>query len=102
MHNNAVEIYRIMQNHNLGRTIILVTSALEMRRASLAFARIGFKVIPAPTNFYTFVHQTKYLRHITGADFAPNAEALLLTTRVLDEYFLTFYYFIRGWLVPTI
>lgn len=101
-HNNAVEIYRIMKNHRLGRTIILVTSALEMRRASLTFARVGFKVIPAPTNFYTFIHQKKYLRHITGADFAPSAEALLLTTRVLDEYFLTFYYFIRGWLVPTI
>ncbi|VXD19974.1 YdcF family protein [Planktothrix paucivesiculata] len=101
-HNNAVEIYRIMQNHRLGRTIILVTSALEMRRASLAFTRVGFKVIPAPTNFYTFVHQKKYLRHITGADFAPSAEALLLTTRVINEYFLTFYYFIRGWLAPMI
>ena len=42
------------------------------------------------------------MRHITGADFAPSAEALLLTTRVLDEYFQTFYYFLRGWLAPTI
>ncbi len=101
-YNNAVEIYRIMQRHHLGRTIILVTSALEMRRASLTFSRVGFKVIPAPTNFYTFIHQKDNIRHITGADFAPSAEALLLTTRVLDEYFLTFYYFIRGWLAPSI
>lgn len=102
IYDNAVEIYQLMQKHRLGRTIILVTSALEMRRASLTFSRVGFKVIPAPTNFYTFIHQKKYVRHITGVDFAPSAEALLLTTRVLDEYFLTFYYFMRGWLAPTI
>lgn len=102
LHDNAVETYKIMQKNRLGRTIVLVTSALEMRRASLTFTQAGFKVIPAPTNFYTFIPYKKYMRHITGSDFAPSAEALLLTTRVLDEYFLTFYYFLRGWLAPTI
>jgi uncharacterized SAM-binding protein YcdF (DUF218 family) len=102
LRDSAVEVKKLMDKLNLGRTVILVTSALEMRRASLTFARVGLKVIPAPTNFYTFISQEKLSRRVTGADFAPSAEALLLTTKVLEEYFATFYYFTRGWLSPSI
>ncbi|MGL5081177.1 MAG: YdcF family protein [Microcoleaceae cyanobacterium] len=96
------QVKKIMKEQNLGRTVVLVTSALEIRRASLAFADAGFKVIPAPTNFNTFVRQDKQKHRVSGADFAPSAEALLLTTRVFEEYLITFYYFVRGWLAPSI
>lgn len=91
-----------MKDRGLGRTVVLVTSALEMRRASLAFAEAGFKVIPAPTNFNTFTREGKQSYRVSGADFAPSAEALLLTTKVFEEYLITFYYFIRGWLAPSL
>ncbi|MGF1494801.1 MAG: YdcF family protein [Microcoleaceae cyanobacterium] len=96
------EVKKLMKNNSLGRTIVLVTSALEMRRASLAFAEAGFKVIPAPTNFSTFVAKGKTRGRVSGASFAPSAEALLLTTKVFEEYLITFYYFVRGWLAPSI
>ncbi len=102
LRDSAVEVKKLMDKLSLGRTVILVTSALEMRRASLTFARVGLKVIPAPTNFYTFISYENVKRRVTGADFAPSAEALLLTTRVLEEYFVTFYYLTRGWLAPGI
>jgi uncharacterized SAM-binding protein YcdF (DUF218 family) len=102
LRHSAVEVKKLMDRLNLGRTVILVTSALEMRRASLTFARVDLKVIPAPTNFYTFISQEKLSRRVTGADFAPSAEALFLTTKVLEEHFATFYYFTRGWLAPSI
>ena len=102
LYDSAVGIRQIAKQRDLGRAIILVTSALEMRRASLAFTDVGFKVIPAPTNFYASLPGEKYERRVSARDFLPSAEALLLTTDVVEEYIITFYYFIRGWLAPTI
>jgi uncharacterized SAM-binding protein YcdF (DUF218 family) len=94
---SAIATRNILNKYGLEPTVILVTSALQMPRAKLAFNSAGINVINAPTDFNTFESDDTFQQRVTGADFFPNAEALLLTTRVLEEYWGLFYYFVRGW-----
>ncbi|HLO49869.1 MAG TPA: YdcF family protein [Kamptonema sp.] len=102
VHSSAEEVKKILAANGLGRKVILVTSAIEIRRASLTFAEVGIKVIPRATSFYSFQSTDKFQRRIGGGDFFPNAEALFITTRIIDEYLAFLYYFLRGWLAPSI
>jgi hypothetical protein len=77
--------------------IELVTPALGLRRAASTFARLNFAIIPRPTDFYVFQSQAG-LRLAAFTDLIPSAEALVITSRVVDEYLATVYYFLRGWL----
>ncbi|MBE9093940.1 YdcF family protein [Tychonema sp. LEGE 07203] len=99
---SAEEVRKILDSRGVGRKVILVTSAIQMRRASLAFANMGIQVIPRATDFYTYqpVSGGKSRLRLDAADFLPNAEALVTTTRVFDEYFGSFYYYMRGWQAP--
>jgi uncharacterized SAM-binding protein YcdF (DUF218 family) len=65
---NATRSYAILHAANID-TIYLVTSARHMPRATLAFERVGFHVIPAPTQFTTHYHTTLL-------SVLPNARAL--------------------------
>jgi uncharacterized SAM-binding protein YcdF (DUF218 family) len=99
---SAEEVRKILDSRGLGRKVILVTSAMQMRRASLTFAHMGMQVIPRATDFYTFqptARGTSRLR-LDAGDFLPSAEALLTTTRVFEEYYGSFYYYLRGWQSP--
>ena len=99
---SAQEVRKILDSRGVGRKIILVTSAMQMRRASLTFAHMGMQVIPRATDFYTFqptAGGTSRLR-LDAGEFLPSAEALLTTTRVFDEYFGSVYYYLRGWQSP--
>ena len=99
---SAQEVRKILDSRGVGRKVILVTSAIQMRRASLAFANMGIQVIPRATDFYTFqptARGTSRLR-LDAGDFLPSAEALLTTTKVFDEYFGSVYYYLRGWQAP--
>lgn len=99
---SAEEVRKILDSRGLGRKVILVTSAMQMRRASLTFAHMGMQVIPRATDFYTFqptAGGTSRLR-LDAGDFLPSAEALVTTTRVFDEYFGSVYYYLRGWQAP--
>jgi uncharacterized SAM-binding protein YcdF (DUF218 family) len=99
---SAEEVRKILDSRGLGHKVILVTSAMQMRRASLTFAHMGMQVIPRATDFYTFqptAGGTSRLR-LDAGDFLPNAEALLTTTKVFDEYFGSIYYYLRGWQAP--
>jgi uncharacterized SAM-binding protein YcdF (DUF218 family) len=99
---SAEEVRKILDSRGLGRKVILVTSAMQMRRASLTFAHMGMQVIPTATDFYTFqptAGGTSRLR-LDAGDFLPSAEALLTTTKVFDEYFGSVYYYLRGWQAP--
>ena len=101
---SAQEVRKILDSRGAGRKVILVTSAMQMRRASLTFAHMGMQVIPRPTDFYTFQSTaggTSRLR-LDAGDFLPSAEALLTTTRVFDEYFGSVYYYLRGWQAPRV
>lgn len=83
---------------NVRVPIMLVAPAINIRRAGSTFANLNFEVIPRPTDFYVFQLQGG-LRLAAISDLIPSAEALVITTRVLDEYLATVYYFLRGWLV---
>ncbi len=96
---SAQEVRKILDSRGVERKVLLVTSAIQMRRASLAFANAGIRVIPRATDFYTYQATsggTSRLR-INAADFLPSAEALLRTTTVFDEYFRQFYDYLYYW-----
>ena len=99
---SAEEVRKILDSRGVGRKVILVTSAIQMRRASLTFANMGIQVIPRATDFYTYqpVSGGKSRLRLDAADFLPSAEALVTTTRVFDEYFGSVYYYLRGWQAP--
>lgn len=77
--------------------VILVTPALNLRRATSTFTKLAFEVTPRPTDFYVFQLQGG-LRLAALSDLIPSSEALTITSRVVDEYFAWLYYFTRGWL----
>lgn len=98
---SAVAVERLLREQRIGSRIFLISSALETNRASRAFGRLGLRVIPRPTNFYTIqVGGVTPTRRFRVEDFLPSAEALVITTRVVQEYLLSIFYFIRGWLAP--
>lgn len=77
--------------------IVLVSPAIMIRRASSTFTRLFFEVTPRPTDFYVFQLQRGWELAVL-TDLIPSAEALVITSRVVNEYLTTVYYFIRGWL----
>ncbi|MEB3358950.1 MAG: YdcF family protein [Synechococcales bacterium] len=104
LHSSAEATRDILANYGLierGYNLILVTSALKIRRARSAFAEtLGIlpnRIVPAPTDFYGFqVQSGDLLMRLT--DIIPSVEALTLSTQVLEEYLAVVYYFVRGWL----
>jgi uncharacterized SAM-binding protein YcdF (DUF218 family) len=92
-------VQELPTNTNAGPRIPieLVTPALGLRRASSTFARLNFAILPRPTDFYVFQSQAG-LRLAALTDLIPSAEALTISSRVVDEYLATVYYFLRGWL----
>jgi len=99
---SAQEVRKILDSRGVGRKVILVTSAIQMRRASLAFANMGIQVIPRATDFYTYQPTSggKSRLRFDAGKFLPSADALVTTTKVFDEYFGSFYYYLRGWQAP--
>ncbi|HEY9698154.1 MAG TPA: YdcF family protein [Trichocoleus sp.] len=77
--------------------IVLVAPALSIRRTASTFSRLNFSVVARPTDFYVFQLQ-RGLQFAAVTDIIPSAEALAVTTRAVDEYLATVYYFLRGWL----
>lgn len=75
---NAADTARLLQARGV-RRILLVTSALHMRRARGLFERAGFDVVPAPTD-YEVSH-----RAFTARDLLPDAEALGGSARAIKE-----------------
>jgi uncharacterized SAM-binding protein YcdF (DUF218 family) len=95
---SAVAVRQILDSLNGTSKVILVAPALSIRRATSAFENLGINVIPRPTDFYVFqLQRGPNLAILT--DLIPSAEALVVTSRVVDEYLATIYYFLRGWLV---
>lgn len=101
---SASEVDRLLRDRGFeqGDSIILVSSAISIRRASSTFAQLGLDPIARPTDLYGFQFQLPNDRLLLLPDLVPNVNALMLTTRVVDEYLSSIYYFLRGWLVnPT-
>lgn len=104
LHSTAVEVGKRVDNLGFTETpynLLLVGPALKIRRARSAFAKelggLDNKIIPAPTDYYGFQAENGDLL-AKLSDVIPSVEALTLSTKVLDEYLGSLYYFVRGWL----
>lgn len=62
------------------QSIVLVTNISHMKRASVAFKKAGFKVNPAPVNFY-FYEKSRY----AFVDFLPWCGALYRSNQMIKE-----------------
>ncbi|NEQ28536.1 MAG: YdcF family protein, partial [Microcoleus sp. SIO2G3] len=100
---SAVGVDQLLRDRGFqsGDDIIVVSSALNIRRATSSFAQLGVDAVPRPTDRFGFQIQPND-RLLLLQDLIPNVDALALTTRVFEEYLSSIYYFLRGWLVnPT-
>lgn len=99
-YDSVVEIDRILETQGFQfqtDSILLVTPALNISRAVSTFARLGVRANPQPTDQFVFqLQEGRLLARVS--DLIPNVDALVLTTRVVDEYLTSVYYFLRGWL----
>lgn len=90
-HENAEFSHRILDEHGITR-ILLVTSALHMRRASATFRRAGLTVSPFAADF---------LGQSASSDLVlsliPSAGALVDTGSAIKEWSGYFVYRLRGW-----
>jgi uncharacterized SAM-binding protein YcdF (DUF218 family) len=69
-----------------GRTIVLVTSAFHMKRASGMFRKLGFAVIPAPTGYHAETRPSSW----TG--LIPHADNLATSSTAISERLSLFWY----------
>ena len=88
---NAQESWKLLAARGIQR-VLLVTSALHMRRAEATFRAAGIDVIPAPTDYEVLAEPQRTL-----LDFLPDAGALDGSTRALHEYLGLVMYRWRGW-----
>ena len=100
----AVEVAKTLEELRLkDEPVYLITSALNSRRAALTFINEGVKVISTPSD-YQVVKNTEETSPITQApdldQFIPNPGSLELTTRVVQEFVGSIYYFLRDWIQP--
>jgi uncharacterized SAM-binding protein YcdF (DUF218 family) len=77
---NARETKKLLAERGI-ETVLLVTSAMHMRRAEATFKEAGISVIPASTDFEV---ETRPVR--TWLDYLPDAEALEGSSKALKEY----------------
>ena len=99
---SAEQVRDILRSRAIGnRSIFLVTSAINSRRARLAFSQVGINVVAQPANFVSTEPGTREARNITIQSFIPSVDALSVSTRILEEFYTTIYYSLRGWLAPT-
>lgn len=98
---NALYSQKILEPMGIKR-IILVTSAAHMPRSVAIFKRLGFEVIPAPTDFR--ITQAGWEQLFSGSlptlllNLVPSAENLSQTSGALKEYLGLIIYRLRGWL----
>ncbi|MGB3138812.1 MAG: YdcF family protein [Nodosilinea sp.] len=90
---------RARSNRDANR-VVLVASALTMRRAALAFESEGIQVVAAPTELYRTPDLQSRDTLARLADLVPDVKALVLTTRYWNELLGSVYYYLRGWLPP--
>lgn len=116
--NSAVNVRQELQRRgiNFGNQLVLIGSAIEMNRAALTFNRefnsnnVPLTVIPRPTNFLTLPPREAFRGRAQGrdvvernfqiSDLLPSIDALSLSSKVINEYLTSIYYFLRGWIRP--
>ena len=87
---NTLESARALKNVIKGNSIILVSSAFHLKRASAMFTRQGFRVMPAPAGY-------RYeLEKLTFTSFIPDAGTLEDSSAAISEYASLFWYSMNG------
>ena len=98
---NALQTWSILSGQGIER-IVLVTSASHMPRSVRVFRRVGFDVVPAPTDFQVtqngWAFYTRPNLWVQLYNLIPSAFHLEQTTRALKEYVGWVVYGMRGWL----
>lgn len=89
---NALLTKKLLADKNLKR-ILLVTSALHMRRALATFRSVGIDAIPSPTDYDMVESQQPQI-----LNWIPNVGALGATTRLIHEYLGYLVYQYKGWI----
>lgn len=89
---NCTETKRLLDARGAS-DVLLVTSALHMRRALATCRSAGLRVHPAPTDFWV-----AHVGPRTALDWIPDAEAFLLTHFVMRERVGFEVYRFRGWI----
>ncbi|MBD1809545.1 YdcF family protein [Microcoleus sp. FACHB-SPT15] len=103
LRSSAIEVNNILRSRQLGNSrVLLVTSGLNSRRARLTFADVGINVISRPTDFVGFQAGATPRLRLRIESFLPTVEALTVTTRIVEEFLTSLYYYLRGWLAPVI
>jgi uncharacterized SAM-binding protein YcdF (DUF218 family) len=92
-HENCREVATLLEQRGI-EEVLLVTSAVHMRRALATCRSAGMRARPSPTDYRTFE------RPLTLLDWTPKVSALARTTRALREYLATQLYIRRGWIDP--
>lgn len=100
IYESAVNTKRILTGRGLSQNerVVVVASPVDVGRAQLTFEKQGLTAIPSASNLEAIICDTTP-RRLTLADFIPSAEALLRSTRAVNEFFTLIYYFMRGWLI---
>lgn len=88
---NAVNSAAIASASGIDR-VLLVTSALHMRRALATFRALRLEVEPAPADFEVMPEPAHLLRWL------PSADALRDSSRAIKEYLAYWVYRARGWI----
>lgn len=102
LRSSATEVKSILSRRGIGGTrVIVITSGYNSRLARLTYSNAGINVISRPTNFFSVQPGTRENLNIGIKSFIPSVEALGISTRIVDEFFTTIYYYLRGWLAPT-
>ncbi len=97
---NAVNVQKILQERQI-KQVLLVTSAMHMKRSILIFRHLGMDVIPAPTDFLLVerdLGEPVSSWESIILNILPDSDRLQDFTRVLKEYVGIFIYWLRGWL----
>jgi uncharacterized SAM-binding protein YcdF (DUF218 family) len=120
---SALAVDKFIDEGRIQKRVILVAPALGMQRARQTFAQLGIETLPSPAGFLSFqsgavptilvdvlpskacknaVNVTiRNLRPLRLSDFISNADALLISNRVVNEFWSSVYYLLRGWLAPS-
>jgi uncharacterized SAM-binding protein YcdF (DUF218 family) len=85
---NAVYTQTLLAKERIN-TIVLVTHALHMRRATQVFERAGFTVIPAPVSYHTRSEEPEYMFLL------PHANSINTTNDLFHEWLGWVWYRIR-------
>ena len=91
---------RTERDNRAANRVVLVTPALSMRRAALAFENDGLQVVAWPTELYGAPRSNADGTLARFSDLVPNVGALRITTRYWQELLSSLYYYLRGWLPP--